>query len=83
MLGIAGSDRSPLVPGVFRVGDTRHTVSDISALRKLGWEPAIPVEQSIREYLEWLRPQEDTRRYLAEADAAMREQHVLREVCLA
>lgn len=72
-----GSDLLPLVPGEFRIGDTRHTVSDISRLRALGWEPSIPVEQSVREYVLWLRGQSGTKQYLEEAERVMREQGVL------
>jgi dTDP-L-rhamnose 4-epimerase len=78
MLASLGSSLSPLVPGEFRVGDTRHTVSDISALRALGWEPTVPVEQNIREYLEWMRPQLDKSSSPTEAERVMRDRGVLR-----
>ena len=72
-----GSDLEPLMPGEFRLGDTRHTVSDISKLRALGWEPTIPVEQNVREYVAWIRQQEGTKEYLEEAERVMREQGVV------
>jgi dTDP-L-rhamnose 4-epimerase len=78
MLEAFGSELSPLVPGEFRFGDTRHTVSDISALRELGWEPSVPVEQNVREYIDWIRPQLGTDRF-AEADRVMRELGVIRK----
>lgn len=74
------SDLEPQIPGVFRLGDTRHTVSDISKLRALGWEPIIPVEQNVKEYVAWIREQRATKEYLLEAEKLMREQGVLREV---
>lgn len=77
MLKEFGSDSEPLVPGEFRLGDTRHTVSDIAKLRALGWEPVIPVEQNVREYLAWMREQKDTKEYLEEAERVMREQGVV------
>jgi dTDP-L-rhamnose 4-epimerase len=77
MLEAFGSELSPLVPGDFRLGDTRHTVSDISAIRELGWEPTIPVEQNIREYIDWIRPQLDADR-VTEADRVMRDLGVVR-----
>lgn len=80
MLRAYGSTLEPLVPGVFRLGDTRHTVSDISAMAKLGWQPTIPVEQNIREYLDWMSEFKDTRPYLDEAERVMRQQDVLRPV---
>ena len=80
MLNEFGSDLEPLVPSEFRLGDTRHTVSDISKLRGLGWEPTIPVEQNVREYVAWIRRQEGTKEYLEEAERVMREQGVVQRV---
>jgi dTDP-L-rhamnose 4-epimerase len=80
MLEAAGSDLPVSIPGEFRLGDTRHTVSDVSALAALGWLPTIPVEQNIREYLDWFNTFTGTDAYLAEAARAMAEQGVIRRV---
>jgi dTDP-L-rhamnose 4-epimerase len=78
MLNAFSSDLQPLVPGEFRLGDTRHTVSDISRLRALGWQPTIRVEQNVAEYVAWMREQEGTHEYLEQAERVMREQGVVR-----
>ena len=83
ILAACGSGIEPAVPGQFRVGDTRHTVSDIGAMRELGWEPAIPVEQSVREYLDWMSRFEGTADYLREAERVMGEQQVIRQAATA
>jgi dTDP-L-rhamnose 4-epimerase len=70
----------PLIPGEFRVGDTRHTISDISALGALGWQPTIPVEQNVHEYVAWMLEQTGTDEFFREADKIMREQGVIRKV---
>ena len=80
MLDACESKLEPLVPGEYRLGDTRHTVSDISALARLGWEPTIPVEQNVLEYLEWMSGFSGTAEYLEEAERVMREQGVVRTV---
>lgn len=80
MLQAMDSDLQPSVPGTFRVGDTRHTVSDTSAMQSLGWKPTVSVEQSIREYLEWFGRFRGTRDYLLEAERIMRKQGVIRNV---
>jgi dTDP-L-rhamnose 4-epimerase len=49
-----GSDIEPLVTGEYRFGDTRHILSDISALRKLGWEPRRTPATSVAAYAAWL-----------------------------
>ena len=83
MLEAAGSSMEPEVPGEFRLGDTRHTVSDISRMRALGWEPRVPVEQNVSEYLEWLETQSVTSEFVAEADRVMRESGVVQQAACA
>jgi dTDP-L-rhamnose 4-epimerase len=77
MIAACGAAVEPSVPGEFRVGDTRHTVSDIRALESLGWRPSVPVEQNVREYLDWLRPQAASLAYKEEAERIMRQQQVI------
>jgi dTDP-L-rhamnose 4-epimerase len=78
MLDACESSLDPVVPGEYRIGDTRHTVSDISAIRALGWEPIIPVEQNVLEYLDWMSGFSNTAEYLAEAERVMRQRGVVR-----
>jgi dTDP-L-rhamnose 4-epimerase len=80
MLDASESSLEPQVPGEYRLGDTRHTVSDISAIKRLGWEPTIPVEQSVVEYLGWMSGFAGSADYLAEAERVMRELGVIRSV---
>ena len=49
-------------------------------LSALGWEPTIPVEQNVREYVAWMREQDGTAEYLEEAERVMREQGVVQSV---
>ncbi len=80
MLEASGSTLEPLVPGEYRLGDTRHTVSDLTRMRSLGWEPRVPVEENVRQYLEWLDTQAGTNEYLVEAERVMKEMGVVRQV---
>lgn len=80
VLDASESSLEPQVPGEYRLGDTRHTVSDISAMKRLGWEPTIAVEQSVVEYLGWLSGSANTAEYLLEAERVMRDQGVIRSV---
>lgn len=80
MLEISGSSLEAQVPGEFRLGDTRHTVSDVSRMRALGWQPTIPVEENIRQYLAWLDTQSGTEEYLVEAERIMAEQGVVQRI---
>lgn len=74
----AGKAIEPEIPGRYRIGDTRHIFSDVSALRALGWQPAVPLEQTVDEYLDWIRTQPDFRDYSLEADAQMESLGVVR-----
>ena len=80
MLDACESSLEPEVPGEYRVGDTRHTVSDNAAIERLGWQPSVPIEQNVVEYLEWMSGFTGTADYLAEAEKVMREQQVIRSV---
>ena len=78
MVRESGVAVEPEVPGDFRLGDTRHTVSDLTRMRALGWEPTFPIDENVRQYLDWLGTQADTSEYLAEADRIMAEQGIVR-----
>jgi dTDP-L-rhamnose 4-epimerase len=80
MLDVLGSKLEPQVSGEFRLGDTRHTISDISRMRHLGWEPKIPVEQNVRQYVDWLQTQSVDREYLVEAERVMQKSGVVQAV---
>ncbi len=77
MLSAFGSDLEPLLSGEFRIGDTRHTVSDISKLQKLGWTPTAPVEQNVREYVDWLQEQPVNPECVLDAERVMKDRGVV------
>jgi len=79
MIEALGSELEPEMKGEFRLGDTRHTVSDIARLRALGWEPSIPVEQNVREYLDWMQQQQASGEFLREAERVMQAQGVIQK----
>jgi dTDP-L-rhamnose 4-epimerase len=68
------------VTGEYRFGDTRHIISDISALGALGWTPQRTAAMSVAEYADWLHGTPDVDQILAEADAKMRSLGVVRQV---
>jgi dTDP-L-rhamnose 4-epimerase len=73
-----GSDRPGLVTGEYRFGDTRHIISDISALRELGWQPQHMPAESVAAYADWLKGMDGLDGVLAEASARMRALGVVR-----
>jgi dTDP-L-rhamnose 4-epimerase len=74
-----GSGKPAVVTGEFRFGDTRHIVSDISALQALGWEPRRTPADSVAAYAAWLEGMDGLDGVLAEADARMRALGVVRK----
>jgi dTDP-L-rhamnose 4-epimerase len=74
-----GSDKPGMVTGEYRFGDTRHILSDISALRALGWEPRRIPAESVAAYAAWLKDMDGLEGVLAEADARMRALGVVRK----
>ena len=69
----AGTGSRPQVTGEYRLGDTRHILSDVGRLRALGWEPAGDIGSNTVEYLAWAQSQPDFRNYADEARAYMRQ----------
>jgi len=74
-----GTDKPGMVTGEYRFGDTRHILSDISALRALGWEPRRTPAESVAAYAAWLKDMDGLEGVLAEADARMRALGVVRK----
>ncbi|OGY12950.1 MAG: hypothetical protein A3F61_00845 [Candidatus Blackburnbacteria bacterium RIFCSPHIGHO2_12_FULL_41_13b] len=54
MLNVFGSKLEVSIPGIFRLGDTRSTVSNIKKISKLGWKPKINLKESMQQYREYI-----------------------------
>jgi dTDP-L-rhamnose 4-epimerase len=74
-----GATRQALITGEYRFGDTRHIMSDISALRKLGWEPQRTPADSVAAYAQWLDGLDGLDGVLDHATAQMRALGVVRK----
>jgi dTDP-L-rhamnose 4-epimerase len=73
-----GSDLPGKVTGEYRFGDTRHIVSDITALQSLGWEPRRTPAESVAAYAAWLEGMDGLDGILDQANARMRALGVVR-----
>jgi dTDP-L-rhamnose 4-epimerase len=78
LMGVMGEQLEPVLGGQFRLGDTRHVVSDVSALRSLGWEPVVPLPEVMRQYVDWVRERKQVSQSYLEADLVMRGKGVVR-----
>jgi dTDP-L-rhamnose 4-epimerase len=54
LIEISGANAELSTPGLFRVGDIRHTLSDITKMQGTGWSPQEPIETTWKKYWEWL-----------------------------
>ena len=68
----------PEFPGLYRIGDSRHTFSDVSKLRALGWAPRVSQQEMVREYLAWAAEQPGLEDSFARARVVMEAAGVLR-----
>ena len=74
-----GSHQPGVVTGEYRFGDTRHILSDISALQALGWEPKRTPADSVASYAEWLEGMDGLDGVLAAAKERMLALGVVRK----
>lgn len=74
-----GATVEPHISGEYRVGDTRHSVSDITKLQQLGWQPTKTPRDSVRDYVAWIRQQTLDKDYATEALVKLRELGALRK----
>ena len=70
----------PIISGEYRVGDIRHSVSDISKLKALGWRPLHHEPETVEEYVSWLKQQHPEFRYLRQADRDLKNKGIIRKV---
>ncbi len=74
-----GSGDEPRLTNEYRIGDTRKIISDISALKALGWQPKRTPETSVAEYAAWLDGLDGLDGILEEALEKMRLSGVLKQ----
>jgi dTDP-L-rhamnose 4-epimerase len=71
---------APRASGKYRFGDTRHIMSDVAKLRRLGWTPRRSVHESVAAYREWLAAAENVGAILEYANAQLAALGVVRDV---
>jgi dTDP-L-rhamnose 4-epimerase len=75
---VLGKEMLPRIPGEYRFGDTRHMISDISRLERLGWKPKHEPTKSVKDYVGWLMEQKELEDVLESAEQKMKEMNVVR-----
>lgn len=72
--------REAEIPGAYRVGDVRHTVSSVAKLEALGWKVTRDLDEIFSDYLAWLDATPDVDDYFKPAFDAMKKSGVVRSV---
>jgi dTDP-L-rhamnose 4-epimerase len=70
----------PSIPGEYRRGDNRHSVSSIEKLKRLGWTPKKSLDDIFLDYINWINSIGDLSDYFTEAEEAMRTSGVIQLV---
>ncbi len=73
-----GTSVAPLVPGLYRVGDTRHIRSSVSRLAALGWSVSEALPDVVAEYVRWAVTSPGFRNEASAAQERMRALGVVR-----
>jgi len=60
---LAGVRFQPIIEGVFRINAPRHSIMDINKLKNLGWQPKYTLEDSVKEYLGWIKKHPEAIKY--------------------
>jgi dTDP-L-rhamnose 4-epimerase len=74
-----GVSCEPRVSGLYRVGDTRHSRSDVSRLKGHGWIPGQDLEDVVRGYVDWALAHPEFHNAAAGAQERMKKMGVLKE----
>jgi dTDP-L-rhamnose 4-epimerase len=79
LMETVGLEKEPVCQAQFRLGDTRHIVSDVREICRLGWEPRVPLPEIMRDYVDWVQKEENAGSAYLEADRVMEEKGVVRK----
>jgi nucleoside-diphosphate-sugar epimerase len=75
---VVGIPHNPLLKGVYRVRTTRHSLMDVSKLKKLGWKPTKKLEDNVRDYVNYVRKHPEAISYLRKQSRELSAQHLVK-----
>lgn len=75
---VVGISFEPQTPGLYRIGAPRHSIADISKLKKLGWKPSKTIEDNVRDYVAWIKDYPEAKKYMAATLKKMRDMKTLK-----
>ena len=69
----------PIVPGIYRRGDARHSVSSIEKLKGLGWRPRRSLDDILDDFLTWVKSLGSLEPYFCDAHRQLVNANVLQQ----
>ncbi|MBI2405390.1 SDR family NAD(P)-dependent oxidoreductase [Candidatus Gottesmanbacteria bacterium] len=75
---IAGTAFKPSRKGEYRINSPRHSKMNIDRLKKLGFAPKHTLEDSVREYIDWVRHYPEAISYWKRTYGKMRRDNILK-----
>jgi dTDP-L-rhamnose 4-epimerase len=73
-----GAPYRPHFSGVFRINAPRHSIMDISKLKKLGWRPEHSLEDNVREYMHFIKKHPEAIKFLLKTYRDMDKAKILK-----
>ncbi len=73
-----GVEFRPLLKHTYRIGDARHAQMNVGRLTRLGWRPETALEESVREYLNWVKEFGSGNKVLAQHYAELAREGILK-----
>jgi nucleoside-diphosphate-sugar epimerase len=73
-----GKKIEPEIPGIYRLGDARCSVSSVEKLKGLGWEPRRSLEEILQDFVTWVCGIGNVQKYYTDAHQQLLTMDVLR-----
>ena len=73
-----GKSVDPEVPGIYRLGDARHSVSSVEKLKRLGRRPRRTLDDVLEDFLSWVHGLGNLERYFSDTHQQLLNMDVLR-----
>jgi len=73
-----GKEIEPEIPGIYRLGDARYSVSSVEKLKALGWGPRYTLDQILEDFVGWVDGIADVQKYFSDAHQQLLNMDVLR-----
>ena len=71
---------TPRCDGEYRLGDVRHISASIDKLARLGFVPAVSLEDGLSRYAEWIESIGEVKEYFSLVEARLRASGMIRSL---